>query len=61
MLLCALSGDAAEFWAVLEMPVIQTGMLQLCTIYSFAICYTTGAAGLFYRKKKFPFWVSMLL
>lgn len=46
-----LSGDATKFWSVLEMPVIWTGMAQTCTIHSFATCYTTGAAGLFYKKK----------
>lgn len=52
---CALSGDTTKFWAVLELPVIRTGVLWMCTIHSFAICYTTGAAGLFYRKKSSPF------
>lgn len=33
------------------MPVIQTGMVQLFSVCSFVICYTTGAAaGLFYKK-----------
>lgn len=46
-----LSCNATKFWGVLEMPVIQTGMVRMFTICSFAICYTTEATGLFYRRK----------